>query len=336
MARPRKPKATQATNELLSSLIFVGSVLKEHGSPNETHILLSNGWAVAFNGVISSGCPINSNLYAAPNYTLLIAALAKCSDEFGITLEGDRLKIQSGKFKAIVPCLDPSLISTSGIDTLTSPLNDAFKEALIVTGAMASETGERIHTCSILINGQSLVSSDNGVVILEYWHGNEMPTNIAVPKALVAPLTKTTKRLTGFGYSPNSVTFYFEDNSWVKSQLFKEEWPDVGRFLNVQSNPFETPKDLWEGITAIGPHSIDGLVYFDNGILRSHPKDSVGASYEVKGLPKGPIFNIKQLMFLKDHVKQFDFFVNGGKMTTFFGDKCRGVIAGRIQDGTSS
>lgn len=39
MARPRKPKATQATNELLSSLLFVGSVLKEHGSPNETHIL---------------------------------------------------------------------------------------------------------------------------------------------------------------------------------------------------------------------------------------------------------------------------------------------------------
>lgn len=338
-----KAKAEKATNELLEKILFVGSVLKDQGSVNETHILLSNGYAVAFNGIVASGCSISTNIYAAPNYTLLVAALAKCGEEYSIEPEDlieikpifntycNKLKITSGKFKAIVPCLDPNLINVTHIDPNIAPINDDFKIALAATGALASENGQTIHSASILMNGQSLISTENGVLLFEYWHGCNLPTDIAIPKALVAPLTKTTKKLKGFGCSNSTVTFYFEDGSWIRSQIFSEKWPDLGRIINVQSNPFDPPKDLWEGLTAVEKHSVDGLVYFDNGVLRSHPNNSVGASYEVKGLPKGPIFNIKQLMFIKDYVKQIDFFVQGGKMTMFYGDKCRGAIAGRVQ-----
>lgn len=342
MPRGRPKAKAAATNELLQSLLFVGSILKDQGSVNETHVLLSNGYAVAFNGIVASGCAIPNSLYCAPNYTLLVAALTKCGEEYLIEQSGtnginenqtypDKLKITSGKFKAIVPCFDPILINVTHIDPNIAPINDEFKIALAATGVLASESGEKIHTCSILMNGQSLISSENGVLIFEYWHGCNLPTNIAIPKSLVAPLTKATKKLVGFGCSNSTVTFYFEDNSWIRSQLFSEQWPDVGAILNVQSNPFDTPKDLWEALNAVGPHSTDNLVYFDSGMLRSHPNDSVGAAYEVKGLPKGPIFNIKQLQFMKDYAKQIDFFVQGGKMTMFFGDKCRGVVAGRVQ-----
>lgn len=330
MARsPRKPKAV--TNELLTAIQFVGSVLKDEGSPSETHILLSNGWAVAFNGVVGAGASIKSDIYAAPNYKLFQAALAKCGDEYSIVQEGSNLKITSGKFKAIVPCLDPILINTSNIDPNIAPINDEFKIALEATGALASETGQTIHSASILMKGQSLISTENGVVLLEFWHGNNLPTDIAIPKALVAPLTKTIKKLTGFGCSDTSVTFYFEDGNFIKSQLYSDKWPDVGRILNNETNPFEVPKDLWEGIAAVEKHSVDGLVYFDSDVIRSHPNNTVGASYEIKGLPRGPIFNIKQLLSIKNYVKKIDFFVQGGKLTIWYGDKCRGAIAGRTQ-----
>jgi hypothetical protein len=344
-----KPKAKGATNELLSAISFVGSVLKEQGSPNETHIILSNKWAVAFNGILAAGSVISWEGYAAPNFNLFQAAIAKCGEEFSIEAKSptnediipgqnsniyvDKLIIKSNKFRAIVPCLDPSLLNVSGIDEKTHSINNQFIVALEATGPLASENGQKIHYCSILMNGKSLVSSENGTMIFEWWHGCDLPSGIALPKSLVPVLTKSNKKLVGFGHSNSSVTFYFDDNSWIKSQLFSEQWPDITGILNVQSNPFETPKDLWEGLQAIGPHSVDGLVYFDSSIIRSHPNDMVGASYEVKGLPKGPIFSIKQLEFIQPYAKQIDFFANGlnGKITAFYGDKCRGIIAGRSQ-----
>ena len=330
MARkPRTPKA--ATNELLNQIRFVGSVLKEQGSPSETHIILSNNWAVAFNGVLAAGTKISSSLFAAVNYHLFEKALAKCGEEYSLSVDNHALVIKSNKFKAIVPCLDPTLINTSGIDAPTHQINDAFKKGLEITGALAAENGQAIHYASILINGQSLVSTDNGVLLIEYWHGCELPTNIAVPKSLVDPLIKTNKKLVGFGHSNNSVTFHFEDESFIKSQLFAEQWPSVDHLLSNECNPFETPRDLQEALNAVGPHSVDNLVYFDTDMLRSHPNDSVGASYSVKGLPRGPIFNIKQLDLMLKHAKQIDFFVQGGKMTYFFGENCRGVVAGRVQ-----
>lgn len=380
----KSPRKLKTENELLQQLLFVGSVLKDSGTINETHLLLSNNWAVAFNGVLAAGIKTSAtdtnpningliNLFAAPNYALLVAALAKCGEDYkveenkkackncngiggyqvphfetgiisdyegascaecngtGYNIAG--IKITSGKFKAIVPCLDPNLLSIGNIDPPTSSINEEFKKGLEVTAVLASETGQHIYTASILINGQSLISTENGVVIFEYWHGCELPTNIAVPKSFATALSKISKKPVGFGCSQSSITIYFEDESWLRTQLFSEQWPDVGRILNVQSNPFETPKDLWEGLSAIAPHSVDGLVYFSNNSLHSHSSDSVGASFEVKGLPKGPVFNIKQLMFLKDHAKQIDFFAHGpnGQMTYFVGANCRGVVAGRVQ-----
>ncbi len=329
MARPKKNK-TVATNGLLEAIQFVGSILQEKGTPNETHILISNGWCVAFNGIVASGCKVSLSFFAAPNYYLLEKALSKCG-EYEIETLPTSIVIKSGKFKAVIPCIDPVYINVSGIDENKIAINDEFKKGLEITGALANENGQTIHYASILINGQSLVSTENGVMLIEYWHGCDLPTNIAVPKALVAPLTKTNKKLIGFGYSETSVTFYFEDESWIKSQLFSEKWPNVERILNVQSNPVEAPKELWEALSVVAPHSTDNLVYFDNDLLASHSNINMGASYTVKGLQRGPIFNIKQLAFIKDYVKTIDFFAEGGKMTMWYGDKCRGVIAGRVQ-----
>src|SRR4051812_15840752 len=102
MARKAKPKAT--TNGLLEAIQFVGSVLQEKGTPNECHLLLSNSWAVAFNGIIAAGTKVSLPLYAAPNYYLLEKALSKCK-EYEIEATNSSLVIKSGKFKAIIPCI---------------------------------------------------------------------------------------------------------------------------------------------------------------------------------------------------------------------------------------
>lgn len=334
MAKRGKPtKAATKSNAFLEAITFVGSVLKDTGTPSETHIYLKNNWAVAFNGILAAGTPIENDISACPNYFLFQQAVAKCGADLTIAQLDNKLTVKSEKFKATIPCIDPELINIGGYDEATISVNDEFKKALEIVAPLVNENGQHIYNVSILLNGQSVISTENGSVILEAWHGNDLPTNLSIPKSVVEPLAKTTKKLVGFGYSDFSITFHFEDKSFIKTQLFKEQWPDVARILNADSKPFETPKELFEGVAAITSFSNDGLCYFDTDVIRSHKDENIGASYNVSGLPRGPIFSIKQLNVLKEHMKMIDFFCHGpnGPMTMFYGDKVRGVIAGRTQ-----
>src|SRR5690606_13394672 len=116
-----------------------------------------------------------------------------------------------------------------------------------------------------------------------------------------------TKKINGFGFSDNSVTFWFEGNCWLKSQLYRDKWPDIDHLLNRQSNMFPVPAGFWEALDAIAPFAQEGFVYFDNELIKTHRDGEIGATYEVAGIPKGPIFNIKNLMMIKPFVQVIDF-----------------------------
>lgn len=329
MPRPRKPKAVeeQPTNNLLDALKFLSCVTKEQGAVFETHVLLKNGTATAFNGIVAAGQKINEDIHAAPNNKLLIEALSKCGQNLSITqLDNNRLSIKSDKFKAIVPCVDPSQLALVEPDAPIAPINDEFKEAIEAVGILANENGQRVVELSILMNGRSCIAT-NGFLLFEYWHGLDLPPDLPLPKAFMQPLLKNNKKLSKFGFSNASATFWFEDESWIRTQLFKDKWPDLSAILNTKNNPVSIPTDMYKGIEAVMNFSANGLIYFDGGVIRSHNHEAEGASYEVNGLPKGPIYNAKQLMMIKPYIKTIDFFAD--QMTVFYGDKIRGFIAGR-------
>ncbi len=335
MAKPRKPKAneTKEINKFVEALKFISLVTKDNGNPNETHVYLNNKYATAFNGSVSIGTKIEEDLFACPNNKLLIEALSKCGQHISITqLDNNRLSIKSDKFKAIIPCIDPNLITLSIPDEPCASIDNKFKMALEAVGVLADEDSNRVVTASILMANGSLIST-NGHIIFEYWHGISLPTNISLPKALVKPLTGTNKNLTKFGFSQSSVTFYFDDESWIKSQLYADQWPDVSMILNKQSNAWPVPTDLFIALSAVMPFCEDNWVYFHAGVLRSHPIEGVGATFEIAGLPSGPILNGKALGLLKPWAKQIDFLAPGPhpgtSMVMAFGDNMRAALMGR-------
>lgn len=328
MARPRKAKAI-TSNPLLEALQFCGVALKDIGAPNETHVALTNKWALANNGVLAVGCPIPSVIEGCPNYNLLIAALSKCGEGYSIVANdyNTGLKIHSNKFKAIVPTISPELITLPTLDPPIVPINNEFRTGLEKVSMLANENAQHVVTASILMNGQSIVGTDRTIVI-EYWHGLNLPPGLALPKSFAVALSKIGKNLKAFGCSDNSITIYFEDDSFIKTQLYSEQWPDINQVLNRGSNPMPIPKDLWEGLKNVETFSPDNLVHFDASIIRSHSSDSMGASFEVVGLPKGPVYNIKYLKLIEPIAQSIDFFA--GNATMFFGDKIRGAIANRV------
>lgn len=334
MARKPRAKAAEAkaSNQFLDALKFVGTILSDKGSVNETHVFMNNKWAVAFNGTMATGYKIEEDIYAYPQYKLLIEALSKCGDYMSITqLESDRLSIKSGKFKAIVPGVHPLLFECKAPDAPVAPIDDRLKLAFETIGVIQNENTNRVIDNSILMNGSTLVAS-NGIIILEYWHGLNLPIGLSIPKAFVTPLSKTSKKLAKFGFSRSSITLYYEDDSWIKTQLWAGTWPDVRAVLDRPNNPYPIPGGFFEGLGAIAPFADSGLVYFGQECLHSHVSGDQGASYDVPGLPKGPAYSVKNLALIKPHCHTVDFLTPGQYPNTymlyFYGPNVRGAIAG--------
>lgn len=335
---PRQPRAKSTApskSSLLKALEFVSCVSEKIGTPFETHVGLKNNWAVAFNGVVAAGAPIEEDIYSYPHTIDFVEALSKCDDNFSLTqLDNSRLSIKSGKFKATIPCLEPALMQEALPDPPIVGINNKFKEAVEAVGVLASENAQHVLTASVLMNGASVIST-NRTMLFEYWHGLDLPPNVPLPKEFVSALCKHKKNLTAFGFSNCSATFYFEDNSWLRTQLYATEWPDVSRILNIEGNLWSIDSNFFKALDAVAPFSDDGNVYFDTGMIMSHPENSIGATYECNGLPKGVIYPIKQLKMMQPYVKRIDFNAKGIHNSSyclkFEGDVCRGVISGRVR-----
>lgn len=334
MARkPGTKSSSTASSPLLDAISFCSCVSEKLGAPYETHIGLRQNWAIAFNGIVAAGAPIVENVECYAHTLLLVDALSKCEENFSLTqLNNSELSIKSGKFKAIIPCLDPILMQNAVPDPQIVGITNAFKEAVEAVGVIASENANEIFTASVLMNGPSVVST-NRVMVLEYWHGLDLPPDVPLPKEFVSALSKQKKNLTGFGYSSNSATFYFEDGCWLKTQLYADKWPDVSSILNRPANLWPIDPNFFKALAAVKSFSEDGNIYTDTNLLMSHLENIKGATFECTGLPKGVVYPIKQLEIIKPYVKKIDFIAPGvhdsSYCLVFMGGNIRGVISGR-------
>lgn len=316
-------------NQLLSSLKVLSSILKDEGSPLETHVQFRNNLAIVQNGIIGIGEPVIEDIACAPNGLLLKNALAKCGQSFSITQLEQTLKIQSGKFRATIPCMPLENLQPSFPDEKRFTCHDKFKEALEAIAKLEFDDSHVV-TAAFLVEKGTVVATDRKLII-QFWHGVDLPPGLTLPKTLIGPMIKNNKKLEGFGFSPSSCTFFFEGGSWLKSQRFATPFPDVSLILDKRTNAHNLPDDFYPAIDALEPFSETGFVYCDSNIMRSHEEDGIGASYEVYGLPKGPVLNIKQMKMIKPFIKTVDFLVphNGSQSMYWFGDNCRGAVAGR-------
>src|SRR6185312_14760540 len=267
MARkPAKPsEKIQEKSKLLEAVEFLSLFMKDEGAPYECHLLLSNKTATAFNGIIAGGQIIDEEIYAAPRAKILLEALKKCGDNYSLTqLDASKLSIKAGKFKAIIPCIDPTLLGFQNPDAPSYDVDNRLKEAMEVIEAIKTENAQRLVTQSFLLNGQSIVATD-GKIIFEYWHGLNLPTDIPIPKSIIPSVTKTKKQLTKIGFSNSTVTFFFDDNSWVRSQLYAEKWPTLAHILETPCHPAPIPADFFNGLDTIASFSEKGSIFLEDG-----------------------------------------------------------------------
>lgn len=326
---PRKRAPAQPSSAFADALKYCALILKDQGTIGETHCRIDNHWITAFNGTLAVGHKVDNELTACPQIKLAIEALSKCGQNIAITNLDNRLSIKSDRFKAIIPCISTDLLAVPIPDSPIADIDDRLKEAFEICGLLQTDNAQLIIGASILLNGQSMISSLSGQMLIEYWHGLSLPTGLAIPKALIGPLSKINKKLTKFGFSQWSVTFYFEDNSWIRSQLYAEQWPDLGTVFECQHNLQQPPVDFFAAVKSVAPFG-EGLVYCRDGQLSSHATNLAGASYELPGMQGVWTYPARQLMALQPWCTHFDPVALGehGPMLYAVGKNARAVVAG--------
>lgn len=317
------PKKQESS--LVKALDFVALAQKDKGAPYQTHVALGRNKAVAYDGVLAAGHRIDEDLVACPHTLTLVAALKKCSGVLSVTqLDSGRLSVKSGKFKSFVPCLPDATLPGIYPDPRVGNLNNSIRTGLELLSPFIVENSQRVVTASALIRSGSILAT-NGQVLLEYWHGIDLPPGLIVPKLFINAICRITKDIVGFGYSDTTFTVYFDDDSWIKTQLYNERWPNCDDILARAHSPEPLPLGFFEALTTVMNFVEDGRIRLRNGKIQTHQDETTGASYEVEGLAANVVFNAKHLKLLDGMIKTIDFTGNKG-VSFFYGDNIRGAL----------
>lgn len=338
MARPKRKSKDEATNHgpvtILAALKFLEPAAKFEGPANQTHCMLRNKTATIFNGLIAMGVLVDIEANCNPHLLMLTGALAKCKTETKIELNSEThsLVITSGRFRANVPCLPDDQFGNVFPSPAIAPLNDSFKTSLEIVGRIAVENSPRLMCATVYARTGSAVATD-GVIMFEHWHGHSMP-DMSLPKTSVASILKIDKKLTSFGAEfdpsnvPTSVTFWYEDSSWLRTQLYVEPWPSIDKILETPANLWPIPVGLWDGLNDIADFiGDDSRVYLRAKTVSTHEEITIGASCEIEGaLPERLVLNHEYLSMFQSVATKVDWNCTDD-IVKFQGDNFRGVLS---------
>lgn len=313
---------------LIAALKFISPAQKKAGPTNVQFCHVSHNWAAASDGVLTIAAPIEEDLSACPHTLQFIDALSKAGDELSITqLTANTLAVASGVFRGLVPCVGFEEVPITAPDPQCAVIDDRIKAALAAVAGLATEGAPNATFAAVLLQANSAVST-NGAALLEYWHGIDLPPGLLLPKASASAIAKSSKTLTGFGFSQSSATFYFEDGSFIKTQLFGERYPNYVTVLEVENlNPWPVPEELFKGIRAIESFSPNGHVFFEDGAVLSKMHKEEASTYRIEGLPERMGFSVKLLLSVEHAFKSAHFDPEANKVV-FFGENMRGAVMG--------
>lgn len=333
MASPRRkatPKAPQSNLGKALDFVKHAQVDKNGDQLMQTHCRLANGYVVAFNGVLAMGHPIDEELNVCPQTYRLIDALKRCKETLSVTqLDNEQLVIKSGGFRAVIPCVNQSTLVHTAPDPSVGEITDTVKEGFALLNPIVSGSGDTTVEASLLLQNNSMVAT-NRHVLVEFWHGVNLPDNIAIPKATILAVLKIPYKMVGVGVSDRTVTFHYEGGAWMKTQLYGEKWPEIGRILENgdYTRATDVAPALFDAVDAVSSFSPDGAIHIREGNVCSHRDENVGATYEIQGVPSGLGFGFAHLNLIKNLATTIDM-VGADGVTYFFGDRVRGALTQR-------
>lgn len=313
---------------MLTALKFcAGSVAKKDFVIELKHFAIKDGRVRGFNGMLALSSPIAIDIDCKPHAEQLVRAVSNCEDVIQLSLtKAGRLSIKSGVFKAFVECVegDHAFVEPEG-DVINFD-GSVFLAGLQAVAPFIGSDASRRWANGILVRGQSMFATNN-VMLVEYWLPNVFPGVINLPRAAVKEMLRIGEAPTHAQISDTSVTFFYTENRWLRTQLYETSWPDLSPIINRVSNQQPIDPLIFEALDAIKSF-VDkpGVIYMFPGEMRTHANDQEGAGFAVPSIQLEAKYHIDMLYLLKG-VKTIDWSNYPGPCA-FQGDSLRGVVIG--------
>jgi DNA polymerase III sliding clamp (beta) subunit (PCNA family) len=314
---------------MLSALKFVqGSVAKKDFLPALTHFRIENGKVKGFNGTIGLCSPITCAIDCTPEAIPLIKAIQNCKEAISLYLtDSGRLAVKSGSFKVFINCFPDVTAHPEPEGEMLELDCKALFNAITTLAPLVGNDASRPWSNGILFRGKSAFATNN-IIVCEYWLGSSFPVEMNIPQEAIEEILRIGIPPSSVQFTETCITLHYPDNSWLRTQLLDNKWPDIGRILNADSNPVLLNKTIFEGLEIIKPFSQkNNAFHFSLGSISTTSEISEGASFEIEGLDHFGIYSIPMFQLLKNIVKTIDLSLYPSP-ALFFGDNLRGAIIG--------
>lgn len=329
MARKSSKKEQEEKSELIQALEYVCLNQRDSGTPAQMHCIISGSEIVTFDGIIALGYNLQTDLTGCPQSKTLLAALQRVKGAYSLTQQSPTaLILQAGRLRATIPCLEPENLASAAPDPFCAAIPDEWRNGLAIVGDLASETASKVEFASVCVQSGTMIGTD-GIVAIEYWHGLNMPRMI-LPKSFINTLKKIPHKIVSFGFSENTFTLYFDNEAWIKTLLYQDDWPieQLNKIMSRQMEMFKLPFDFEDAIDNVLPFS-EGQVIIKDGKIQTHSKENIGASYDLN-VEHNAVFDPAKLKQVLPYVKQINFCTGKGGVALFYGDNLRGVICQKL------
>jgi hypothetical protein len=153
----------------------------------------------------------------------LVAAWLACKGTPEPQVGEANLTIKAGRVRARIPLSDPGVYPATKPDERTVDTPPGVAKLLDRLNPFVATDASRPWATSVCLSGDHAYATNNVVLVRVPFPGI-LPHPVNVPQAVFEAITELGEPV-GLGYCDASVTFYFEDGSWVKSSLISGEWP---------------------------------------------------------------------------------------------------------------
>jgi len=300
--------------------------------PSLTHYSIRNGRVTAFNGSLAFSSPISLDLDIAPQALHFHKCIEVCDDEISLTLDKDKLRIKSGKFKSAIKCIPtsevPTIIPRGSKVILPVDFIDKIKKVL----SIIDNENEKLYTQGLNFRGKSAWVTNN-IIMVELWIGVDLP-EITIPKKAIIEICKYGKQIDHVLIDDDMIYFMYSDERWIAAKLLVADCPDFARVVDRPSVPHSLPVDFWEALEVLRFSDEAGKMTLETGLIsageiasNSVPVATMDCSDLV--LEGRCLFNINHFIKLKNILETIE--LKAGQPCLFFGQEIRGAIVGYRQ-----
>lgn len=313
---------------MLDQLKFAqGGIARKDIVPVLKHYRIVDGRVTAYNGVLALCAPVDLDLDVSPQAGKFHKALEAC--EGTVTLyetPAGRLAVCSEDFKVFVDCTTDDFpdIEPQGEEVA---VGGELLPALKSIARFISDDASRPWSRGVLLVGGSAYATNN-IILVERWLGFTMPRPINLPVQCVDELLRIGEEPTHYQVSDTSITFHYEGDRWLRSQLLDLSWPNVQVIVDCEHSAQPISDDLFAVCDKLKPFTNkQGQLFFSEHCVATEKVSDTGAYQTIDCAEANGIYNVNQFLRLRGIVTDFDW-SRYPKPCAFFGDQLRGVIIG--------